>query len=63
MRRSTGGMGLPKHRKSGKVNSGKNFTGKKGGKRVRRTGKGLTRKQRRLKRGTHASKYDPESSD
>lgn len=33
----------------------KHFTGKKAGKKVRR--KGTTRKQRKLKRGTHRNKY------
>lgn len=33
------------------------FTGVKGGKRVTRIGKGLTRKQRKAKRGTHINKY------
>lgn len=45
-------VGMSKHRKSGTIP--KAFTGKKAGKRVRR--KGLTRKQRKAKRGTHVNK-------
>lgn len=48
-------IGLSKHRKSGKVHNQNHFTGKTGGKRIRR--KGLTRKQRRLNRGTHINKF------
>lgn len=44
--------GMSKHRKSGTIP--KAFTGKNAGKRIRR--KGLTRKQRRAKRGTHVNK-------
>jgi hypothetical protein len=52
------GMGMTKHGKSGKAHKSEHFTGIKKGKRVRRTGKGLTRKQRHLRRGTHKNKYE-----
>lgn len=51
------GRGLSKHRKSGFVPNSNHFTGPKKGKRVRRRGKGLTYKQRQLKKGTHRNKY------
>lgn len=51
-------IGTSKHRKSGEVVTHTHFTGKKGGKRVRRKGKrGLTRKQRRLIKGSHVSQF------
>lgn len=56
MQKGRGGIGSTKHGKSGKANSNKNFTGKKGGKKVRR--KGLSRKQRKMKRRTHKNKYE-----
>ena len=49
--------GLSKHRKKGKVPNIKHFTVKKSGKRIRRKGKGLTRKERQLKKGKHNNKY------
>lgn len=58
MRIGKSGMGMSKHRKSGKAANYKHFTGKKRGKRINRGG--LTRrqrKQRRKKRGTHKNKY------
>lgn len=42
---------------------GTNFTGKKGGKKVRRKGKGLTRKQRKAKVGNHKNKYEHFASE
>lgn len=54
---SSGGMGIPKHRKSGRAQNDQHFSGPASGKRSRRKGKGLTRKQRRLKRGKHVNKY------
>ena len=50
-----GRIGMSKHRKSGKSVNEKHFTGKKGGKPVRR--KGLSRKQRKINNGTHNNKY------
>lgn len=53
-------VGLSKHRKKGKGVGSAHFTGKKGGKKVKRKGKGLNKKQRRKKRGTHKNKYAEE---
>lgn len=57
-------QGMRKRGKSrGKIGhqvNDQHFTGPKGsttGSRVRRKGKGLTRKQRQMKRGTHVNKY------
>lgn len=47
--------GMKRHYKSGHAVNIAHFTGTKGGKRVRR--KGLTRKMRKMKRGTHVNKY------
>lgn len=53
-----GSLGLSKHRKSGKAANHRHFTGKKRkSKTVTRTGNGLTRKERRLKRGSHVNRY------
>ena len=49
--------GMRRHRKSGHTVSEVHFTGKKGGKKQRRKGKELTKKQRKMKRGMHTSKY------
>jgi hypothetical protein len=57
MQKSRGQLGISKHRKSGASPNTAHFKGKTGGKRVVRKGKGLTRKQRGAKRGTHVSKY------
>jgi hypothetical protein len=57
MQKGRGGLGMTKHGKSGKVHTFHHFTGKKAGVKVRRKGKGLTRKQRAAKRGTHINKY------
>lgn len=54
MRHTTNNIGMPKHRKAG--HTPKNFTGKRGGKSIKR--KGTTRKLRRLRRGTHVNKYE-----
>lgn len=60
MQKSGGGTGIKKHRKSGKVHNTQHFTGRKGKTRgVSRKGKGLTRKDRHRKRGTHENKYVP----
>ena len=48
-------MGTSKHYKSGHTVNSKHFTGTKAGKRVRR--KGLSRKERKLKRRKHINKY------
>lgn len=50
-------LGMSKHRKSGYTTPCSHFTGCKGGKRLRRKGKDLSRKERRKKRGTHKNKY------
>jgi len=53
-------MGLAKHHKSGHPVNSTHFTGRKSlcGPQVRRKGKrGLTRKQRKARRGTHINKY------
>ncbi len=57
MEKGRGNLGSRKHGKSGKVHNAKHFTGKSGGKQVLRKGKGLSRKERHLKRGTHGNKY------
>ncbi len=49
--------GMQRHRKSGHTVNVEHFTGKKAGKKVRRKGKELTRKMRRMKRGKHINKY------
>lgn len=54
---TTGDIGLSKHRKKGRVPNASHFTGPKRGKPIRRKGKGLTYKQRQLKKGTHRNKY------
>ncbi|MBI4276730.1 hypothetical protein HY629_02730 [Candidatus Uhrbacteria bacterium] len=38
--------------------SWQHFTGTRGGKRTRRKGKGLSKKQRTARRGTHENKYE-----
>lgn len=48
---------MARHRKAGHTVTQQHFTGKQGGKRHHRVGKGLTKKQRRKKRGTHHNKY------
>ena len=53
-------MGMERHGKSGHTVNDKHFTGPKAGKRVRRIGKGLTRKERKIKRGKHKNKYSPD---
>ena len=58
MDQGNSGMGIQKHRKSGKVPNNKHFTGKKAGKQRKRKGKGLNKKTRRKKRGTHKNKYE-----
>jgi hypothetical protein len=55
MHQGNSGKGLQKHRKSGVVHNCEHFTGKKGGKQIKR--KGSTKKQRRKKHGTHQNKY------
>ncbi len=49
--------GMRRHGKHGHPVNVLHFTGTKGGKRVRRKGKGLNRKMRRMKRGKHVNKY------
>jgi hypothetical protein len=53
-------MGMSKHIKCGNVTNSKHFSGKTGGKPVRRKGSGLTHKQRQQKHGQHKSKYSKE---
>lgn len=49
--------GMQRHRRTGHNVNVEHFTGKKAGKKVRRKGKGLTRKMRRMKREKHINKY------
>lgn len=55
LQKGKGGMGIQKHRKSGKVHKVTHFHGPTSGKRKRRGG--LSRKQRKQKCGTHINKY------
>jgi hypothetical protein len=57
MQSGKSGMGMGKHRKSGMPHNSQHFTGKKGGMRATRKGKGLARKKRKANRGTHVNKY------
>ncbi len=49
------GSGMSKHRKSGHTVNSSHFTGTKRGKRIRR--KGISRKERQMKRSKHVNKY------
>ena len=57
MQQGNTNKGLSKHRKAGHSNNSQHFTGKKSGKRKTRKGKGLSRKQRLVKKGSHKNKY------
>ena len=57
METGASGKSMARHRQGGHVTNQQHFTGKQGGKRQSRVGKGLTRKQRRKKRGSHVNKY------
>ena len=48
---------MRRHGRSGHAVNSIHFTGQKKGKKIRRIGKGLTRKMRRMKRGKHVNKY------
>lgn len=55
MEKSRDGFGSRKHGQSGKASNYNHFMGKKAGKPLKR--KGTTRKQRKVKHGTHINKY------
>ena len=61
MEQGRGGTGTSKHRTSGHTVSAAHFTGKQGTNAKRK--RGLTHKQRHLKRGTHRSKYAKDDND
>jgi hypothetical protein len=54
---TTAGVGMSKHYKSGHIVTHWHFTGKKKGNTGKKANRGLTHKQRKMKRHAHINKY------